>query len=122
MLGPITAISPASQVFLPVSQAGKAKTIQDPYSGVPAFWRQLHQRLAGTPGDSAKFGILTRMAQEMREIPAGGDNLPPEIALSLHEDEVKEWAREQRPGVRGRLYRLMQGLGLLTPWPYTVLQ
>lgn len=123
-MGPIAPISgPRAVVGLnAASRAVKTATFEDPLSGVPPFWRQLHQRVASLPGDHEKFQVLAGLAQQSRHLPPLGPYMPPEIPCNLHEDEVKAWARNQPPGVRGRLYKIMLAINLVTPWPYFLLQ
>jgi hypothetical protein len=121
-MNPITSISPASHVFLPLSQTGRAKTFTDPLADIPPFWRQLNERLSATAGDMDKFRMLTDLAQRAGSLPSTGPWLPPLVELKLHGDDILEWAREQQPGVRGRLYRLMLGANVAALWPYYLLQ
>jgi hypothetical protein len=95
---------------------------EDPLAGVPPYWRQLHQRVMAAGSDQARFRLLADLARQQREVPPAGDYLPPEIGLALREDELREWLRAQPPGVRGRMYRLMQGINALFPWPHHILQ
>ena len=126
-MGPIAPVSispvvPVTQVYVPAGQASKAKSSADPYAGVAPFWRDASQRVAAAGSDHARFAMLAKMAQESGRLPPAGNWLPPQIDLKLHEDEVREWARDQYPGVRGRLYRLMLGINMATLWPYYTLQ
>src|SRR5438874_709203 len=72
--------------------------------------------------DDAETPRRADPARQQREVPPAGDYLPPEIGLALREDELREWLRAQPPGVRGRMYRLMQGINALFPWPHHILQ
>jgi hypothetical protein len=123
-MGPIAPISGPRGIpgLGATTRAVKTATFEDPLSGVPPFWRQLHQRVSSLAGDQQKFQMLAGLALQSRHLPPVGQYMPPEIPFNLHEDDMREWARGQPPGVRGRLYKLLLGLNVTTPWPYYLLQ
>jgi len=112
-------VSPVWQA-LEIGATGKAARRTAP--NVHPYWQALNERVASVACDSEKFRLLTDLAQGNAGLAMLEGEPPEPTLLRLHEHAVRAWMREQPPATRGRLYRLLMGASVETPWPHHVLQ